>query len=36
LGLHFRGQSGNQNRRYKQNNTSLNDFFNNIFGGGGY
>jgi murein L,D-transpeptidase YcbB/YkuD len=27
------GQSGNQNRRYKQNNTTLNDFFNNIFGG---
>lgn len=26
------GQS--QNRRYKQNNTTLNDFFNNIFGGG--
>jgi L,D-transpeptidase YcbB len=30
------GQSGNQNRRYNQNNSSLNDFFNNIFGGGGY
>lgn len=27
------GQNGNQNRRYKQNNTTLNDFFNNMFGG---
>lgn len=27
------GQYGNQNRRYKQNNTTLNDFFNNVFGG---
>jgi murein L,D-transpeptidase YcbB/YkuD len=26
------GQNGNQNRRYKQNNTTLNDFFNNFFG----
>lgn len=25
-----------QNRRYKQNNSSLNDFLNNVFGGGGF
>jgi murein L,D-transpeptidase YcbB/YkuD len=31
----FYGPSG-QNRRYKKNNSSLNDFFNNMFGGGGY
>ncbi len=27
------GQSNKQNRRYNQNNTTLNDFFNNMFGG---
>ena len=32
----FFGGNSNQNRRYKPNNTSLNDFFNNMFGGGGY
>ncbi len=30
----FYGPS-NQNRRYKKNNSSLNDFFNNMFGGSG-
>jgi hypothetical protein len=29
----FYGPSS-QNRRYKKNNSSLNDFFNNMFGGG--
>lgn len=32
----FFGGNPNQSRRYKPNNTSLNDFFNNVFGGGGY
>lgn len=31
----FYGPSS-QNRRYKKNNTSLNDFFNNMFGGNGF
>ena len=29
----FYGPSS-QNRRYKKNNSSLNDFFNHMFGGG--
>lgn len=32
-GFFFGGGPSNPNRRYNQNNSSLNDFFNNMFGG---
>ncbi len=32
-GFFMGGGQDRQNRRYKQNNTTLNDFFNNMFGG---